>query len=101
MIASELALPPPHQQRLTLSNGLRVLLLRDTEAPVVRGALLMRGGQRASPPDRVGLATLSAAVQRAGGSTQHPGEELDDALEVGGWSSVCVGGGNGQAGRLP
>lgn len=29
----------------------------------------------------MGLATLSAAVQRSGGSQQHPGEKLDDKLE--------------------
>lgn len=29
----------------------------------------------------MGLATLSAAVQRSGGSQQHPGEALDEKLE--------------------
>ncbi|KAI3426252.1 hypothetical protein D9Q98_008627 [Chlorella vulgaris] len=77
-------LPPlalPKYQQLTLKNGLRVFLLEDHELPVVRGSLLMRGGQRASPADKVGLASLSAAVQRSGGSVQHPGQALDDALE--------------------
>ena len=30
---------------------------------------------------QVGLATIAAAVQRAGGSTAHPGTALDEALE--------------------
>ena len=30
---------------------------------------------------QVGLATVASAVQRAGGSVQHPSAELDDALE--------------------
>jgi zinc protease len=50
-------LPPlalPKYQQVTLKNGLRVFLLEDHELPVVRGSLLMRGGQRASPPDKVG-----------------------------------------------
>ncbi len=34
-----------------------------------------------SPADRLGVATLSAGVQRAGGSVQHPMSKLDDALE--------------------
>jgi hypothetical protein len=49
-------LPPlalPKYQQLTLKNGLRVFLLEDHELPVVRGSLLMRGGQRASPADKV------------------------------------------------
>lgn len=60
-------------QELTLPNGLRVYLMEDHEVPAVRGTLLMRGGQRGSPPDRLGVATISAGVQRAGGSVTHPG----------------------------
>lgn len=49
-------LPPlalPKYQQITLKNGLRVFLLEDHELPVVRGSLLMRGGTRASPDDKV------------------------------------------------
>ncbi len=49
-------LPPlalPKYQQITLKNGLRVFLLEDHELPVVRGSLLMRGGTRASPADKV------------------------------------------------
>lgn len=77
-------LPPlalPKYKQITLSNGLRVFLLEDHELPVVRGSILMRGGQRASPDEKVGLATMSAAVQRSGGSLQHPSQQLDDELE--------------------
>ena len=41
----------------------------------------MRGGQYASPPDKVGLATLSALTQRGGGSVAHPDSKLDALLE--------------------
>lgn len=78
-------LPPlrlPAYQTATLPSGLRVFLLEDHEVPLVSGTLVMRGGQRASPPDRVGLASIAASVQRAGGSAQHPGAELDAALEA-------------------
>lgn len=30
----------------------------------------------------MGLATISAGVQRAGGTRQHPGSALDEALEL-------------------
>ena len=41
----------------------------------------------------MGLATLSAAVQRSGGSRQHPGQALDDALEE---RAAAIEGGAGQ-----
>jgi hypothetical protein len=69
-----------HGTRLqaTLPNGLRLLLLRDPEVPLVRGALLLSGGQAASPGDKVGLASITASLQRAGGSRQHPAAAMDD-----------------------
>ena len=70
-------LPPPslpEYHRLELKNGLRVILLEDHEAPLVRGALVFPAGSRASPPDKVGLASVSAALQRSGGSEKHPSE---------------------------
>ncbi len=77
-------LPPlklPKMDRITLKNGLRVILLEDREAPLVRGTLFMRGGQRASPQNKIGLASIAAAVQRSGGSIQHPNGALDEELE--------------------
>ena len=91
-----------------LSNGLRVFLVEDHDVPLVKTTLLFRGGLRTSRPDKVhfcshpsvalltasgvhcseahsrmqvGLATIAAGVQRAGGSVQHPSAALDDALE--------------------
>ena len=76
--------------------------------PLVKTTLLFRGGLRTSRPDKVhicshpshallmtsgkycsrahscmqvGVATIAAGVQRAGGSVQHPSAALDDALE--------------------
>ena len=71
----------PKMQQLVLKNGLRVILLEDKEAPLVRGTLMMRGGQRASPPNKIGLASIAAAVQRSGGSVAYPGSSLDGELE--------------------
>ena len=47
--------------QFTLSNGLSVVLIEDHEVPTVKGQLLMRGGQRASPSDKVGMCTTHAA----------------------------------------
>ncbi|EFJ50946.1 hypothetical protein VOLCADRAFT_103741 [Volvox carteri f. nagariensis] len=71
----------PSYTTAKLRNGLRVFLLRDEEVPLVRATLLMRGGQYGSPPGKVGVATLTAYVQRAGGSVAHPAPSLDYRLE--------------------
>ena len=84
----------PRVERAVLSNGLRVFYVSDAPAagigggsrgsggigtPTARGALLMRGGQRAASP--AGVATLATTVQRAGGSLQHPAPALDERLD--------------------
>ncbi|KAL6762438.1 Metalloenzyme, LuxS/M16 peptidase-like protein [Haematococcus lacustris] len=76
------ALQLPKYQQVKLSNGLRVYLVEDHTVPLLRGSLLIRAGQWASPPDKVGLASAALNVQRAGGSLQHPAPGLDDTLEV-------------------
>ena len=84
-LPSEFApLPPlklPKYKKFVLSNGLRVIVMEDHQAPLLRGTLLVKGGQRASPDDRLGVATLSSQLQREGGSVQHPDQSLDRALE--------------------
>lgn len=44
---------------------------------------------------QVGLATIAAGVQRAGGSKQHPGSALDEALEL--RAASIEGGASGEA----
>ena len=39
--------------QVVLDNGLKVFLLEDHEVPLVKATLLMKGGARASPPDKV------------------------------------------------
>ena len=43
---------------MVLDNGLRVFLLEDHEVPLVKGTLLMKGGARASPQNKVLAAVL-------------------------------------------
>lgn len=47
---------------------------------------------------QVGLASISAAVRRAGGSLAHPGPALDDALEL--RAAYIEGGAGGEATSL-
>ena len=39
--------------QVTLSNGLRLFLIEDHEVPLIKGTIAIRGGQRASPADKV------------------------------------------------
>lgn len=65
----------------SLPNGLTVLLLEDHELPLVSGTVLVRAGTVWDPPTHLGLATITAAVLRSGGSLAHPGPRLDDLLD--------------------
>ncbi len=48
--------------QVVLDNGLRVFLLEDHEVPLVKATLLMRGGARASPPDKASTPLTAAAL---------------------------------------
>eukprot|EP00897_Mesotaenium_endlicherianum_P006597 jgi/Mesen1/5966/ME000301S05093 len=71
----------PEYEQVTLPNGLRVFLLEDHELGLVGGQLLVRGGGKLEPAEKVGLAGIAGAVQRSGGSVNHPAKDLDAALE--------------------
>ncbi|MBF2098402.1 MAG: insulinase family protein, partial [Gloeomargaritaceae cyanobacterium C42_A2020_066] len=76
----------------SLPNGLTILLLEDHELPLVSGTVLIRAGSFWDPPDRLGLATITAAVLRSGGSLAHPGPVLDDLLDDRGASLEAAAG---------
>jgi hypothetical protein len=61
-------LPPlkvPDPTEITLSNGMKVLLLEDHELPLISGAALIRTGNLFDPPDKRGLAGLTGEVRAA------------------------------------
>jgi zinc protease len=77
-------LPPfeiPRPERVVLDNGLVVMLLEDHELPLVDATALIRTGSRFDPASKVGLAELTGAVLRTGGTTRLSGDQLDDWLE--------------------
>jgi len=76
---SELVIPEP--TRVTLENGMMVLLLEDHELPLVSVTAQIRTGSRLEPEDKVGLAGLTGTVMRSGGTTSLSGDDLDDYLE--------------------
>ena len=56
----------PACTRLTLDNGLTVLLLENHELPLVDFVLLVRNGATADPPGKEGLADVTFALLRKG-----------------------------------
>jgi zinc protease len=71
----------PEVVRATLPNGLQLFVLEDHELPLLRMSLTMEGGSAHSPQDRRGLAEITAAVLRTGGSETLPGDRMDEVLE--------------------
>lgn len=69
-------LPPlkvPDPVELTLSNGMKILLLEDHELPLVSGAAMIRTGNLFDPSDKRGLAGLTGEVLRSGEPKRSPG----------------------------
>jgi zinc protease len=71
----------PKIETVTLPNGMQVMLLENHVLPLVRGTALVRTGNLFDPPDKVGLATLTGAVIRSGGTKAKDGDQIDEQLE--------------------
>jgi len=82
----------PHVVERTLSNGLRVIVAKSTDLPIVNVQLVIGGGAAADPADRPGLASMTAglATEGAGGRSA---PEIARTLEALG---ANIGGGAGQ-----
>ena len=71
----------PTAERVLLKNGTPVYLLQDRELPIITVSALIRTGSVYDPPSKSGLAALTGAQLRGGGtSTLTPGQ-LDAELE--------------------
>ncbi len=71
----------PQIQRVTLPNGMKLLLLEDHELPLINISARIRVGSIYEPADKVGLADITGEVMRTGGTQTKTGDELDDQLE--------------------
>lgn len=72
---------PPDAERVVLENGMVVYLLEDHELPLVTINATLRTGSWLDPADKVGLAGMTGAVMRTGGSTGMSPDEVDEELE--------------------
>jgi zinc protease len=81
-----MAFPPlkfevPRSERVVLENGMVVYLLADHELPLVNVTAYIGTGGIYDPTGKVGLAGITGAVMRSGGTRELSPEELDGELE--------------------
>ncbi|MGZ8867663.1 MAG: M16 family metallopeptidase, partial [Thermoanaerobaculia bacterium] len=71
----------PQPKRVTLPNGMVLLLMEDRELPIIRGTARIRGGAREVTADKAGLAGILGQAWRTGGTASRTGDQLDEFLE--------------------
>jgi zinc protease len=76
------AFKPEKPKRIELANGLVIFLQEDHELPFINGSILIRGGSRDEPADKLGLVTIYGQTWRTSGTATTGGDKLDDQLEL-------------------
>jgi zinc protease len=71
----------PKSERVQLKNGMVVYLLPDHELPLVSLTAYVNAGGVYDPADKVGLAALTGATLREGGTVNMTPDKLDRELE--------------------
>lgn len=76
------AFKPTEPTRIELPNGLVIFLQPDHELPFISGTILIRGGSRDEPANKIGLVSLYGETWRTSGTATADGDTLDDRLEA-------------------
>lgn len=82
----KIPIPPLHDfkpvqpKRIELENGLVIFLQEDHELPFINGSILIRGGSRNEPAEKVGLVSLYGEAWRTSGTKTTSGDQLDTVL---------------------
>jgi zinc protease len=76
----------------SLSNGIKIYGIKQSELPLVQYSLVISGGHLLDAMDKAGLASLTASIMNEGTKNKTP-EELEDAIRLLG-ASISVSGGN-------
>jgi zinc protease len=76
------AFKPQQPKRIELSNGLVIFLQEDHELPFINGSILIRGGSREEPAEKIGLVSMYGQTWRTSGTSTIDGDKLDDQLEL-------------------
>jgi len=77
---NEIKMPVIHQSEL--SNGMKLFLIEDPAYPTVDLRALVRTGGIYESEDKIGLANITGAVLRTGGTDRMTGDEMDKLLET-------------------
>ena len=83
----ELKYPPLHElkipevQREVLPNGMILFLVEDHNLPLIELSCLVRVGSVYERADKVGLAEITGAVMRTGGTAKMNGDQIDEELD--------------------
>ncbi|MCB0317253.1 MAG: insulinase family protein [Bdellovibrionales bacterium] len=72
---------PPKPQTWSLSNGLKVFYLQDSEFPLVSGTLYIRGGSLWVSPEESSQVSAMGDLLRGGGAGEYSADALDRKLE--------------------
>ena len=88
----------PEPERLTLDNGLTILLLEDHELPQVNAVARIGTGSVYEPAEKRGLASIMGSVMRSGGTESMAPDSLNQTLEnIGATVETSVGATSGSA----
>jgi zinc protease len=71
----------PDIERVTLANGMQLMLLEDHELPLINASAMIRTGSAYESADKIGLAAITVPVMRTGGTTSKTGDQIDEELE--------------------
>ena len=73
--------PSAEQFRRELKSGVPVYLAPSDEFPLVNITFSFKGGSYLEPADKVGLANMTGAMIRRGGTSSMPAEQLDEQFD--------------------
>ena len=88
----------PKPERVTLKNGMILYLVEDHRLPMISLQARIGVGAVNEPADKIGLAGITGAVMRSGGTATMGGDEIDEALEsIGASIETGIGNASGSA----
>ncbi len=71
----------PTPTRVVLDNGIILYLVEDHRLPMINLSARIGVGAVNEQADKIGMASIMGSVMRTGGSTNMPGDEIDETLE--------------------
>jgi zinc protease len=71
----------PEVKREVLPNGMILFLAEDHDLPMIELSTLIRVGSIYEPADKAGLANITGAVMRTGGTAKMNGDQIDEELD--------------------